>query len=74
MPYKANEPRRHQIPKAWYKIENWAEYDAAARQSDGLGDARGDHGVVAGGDRAAGPAAELFGRGDRSRVDAEAGL
>jgi hypothetical protein len=23
MPYKANEPRRHKIPKARYKIENW---------------------------------------------------
>jgi hypothetical protein len=29
MPYKANEPRRYKIPKAGYKIENWAEYDAA---------------------------------------------
>jgi hypothetical protein len=27
MPYKANEPRRHKIPKARYRIEN--EYDAA---------------------------------------------
>ena len=32
MPYKANEPRRHKIPKARYKIENWAEYDAALRR------------------------------------------
>jgi hypothetical protein len=29
MPYKANEPRRHKIPRARYKVENWAEYDAA---------------------------------------------
>jgi transposase len=29
MPYKANEPRRHKIPKARYKVANWAEYDAA---------------------------------------------
>jgi len=29
MPYKANEPRRHKIPKARYKVENWAEYNAA---------------------------------------------
>jgi hypothetical protein len=46
VPYKANEPRRHKIPKARHKIENWAEYDAALRaagQLDGLG---------AGGDRA----------------------
>jgi hypothetical protein len=32
MPYKANEPRRHRIPKARYRIENWAEYDAALRR------------------------------------------
>jgi hypothetical protein len=32
MPYKANEPRRRKIPKARYKIENWAEYDAALRR------------------------------------------
>jgi hypothetical protein len=36
MPYKANEPRRHRIPKAGYKIENWAEYDAALRRRDSL--------------------------------------
>jgi hypothetical protein len=36
MPYKANEPRRHRIPRAWYKIENWAEYDAALRQRGSL--------------------------------------
>lgn len=29
MPYKADEPRRHKIPKARYKNENWAEFDAA---------------------------------------------
>ena len=32
MPYKANEQRRRKIPKARYKIENWAEYDAALRR------------------------------------------
>src|SRR3954447_6229310 len=36
MPYKANEPRRHKIPRARYKIENWAEYDAALRQRGSL--------------------------------------
>jgi hypothetical protein len=36
MPYKANEPRRHRIPKARYKIENWAEYDAALRRRGSL--------------------------------------
>jgi hypothetical protein len=36
MPYKANEPRRHKIPKARYKIRNWAEYDAALRRRGSL--------------------------------------
>src|SRR4051812_12919148 len=36
MPYKANEPRRHKIPKARYRIENWAEYDAALRRRGNL--------------------------------------
>ena len=36
MPYKANEPRRHRIPKARYRIENWAEYDAALRRRGSL--------------------------------------
>jgi len=31
MPYKVNEPRRHRIPKARYRIDNWREYDAALR-------------------------------------------
>lgn len=31
MPYKANEPRRHKIPKARYRVKNWAAYDAALR-------------------------------------------
>jgi transposase len=29
MPYKFNESRRHKIPKARYRVTNWAEYDAA---------------------------------------------
>jgi hypothetical protein len=29
MPYKVNEPRRHKIPRARYRVENWVEYDAA---------------------------------------------
>ena len=36
MPYKANEPRRHKIPKARYKIENWTEYDTALRRRGSL--------------------------------------
>ena len=36
MPYKANQPRRHRIPKARYKVANWAEYDAALRRRGSL--------------------------------------
>ena len=27
MPYKANEPRRHKIPRARYKVVKWPDYD-----------------------------------------------
>ena len=36
MPYKANEPRRHKIPKARYKVTNWPEYDRALQQRGSL--------------------------------------
>ncbi|CAO3430072.1 Mobile element protein [Azospirillum endophyticum] len=36
MPYKANENRRHKIPKACYRVENWAAYDAALRRRGDL--------------------------------------
>ena len=36
MRYKANEPRRHKIPKARYRVENWAAYDAALRRRGDL--------------------------------------
>ncbi|CAO3356309.1 hypothetical protein [Azospirillum palustre] len=36
MPYKANEPRRHKIPRARYRVENWAAYDAALRRRGDL--------------------------------------
>jgi Transposase DDE domain len=29
MPYKFNEPRRHKIPAAKYRVTSWPEYDAA---------------------------------------------
>jgi hypothetical protein len=29
MPYKFNESRRHEIPRARYRLTNWPEYDAA---------------------------------------------
>src|SRR5919199_33934 len=36
MPYKANEARRHKIPRARYKIANWSEYDTALQQRGSL--------------------------------------
>src|SRR5215213_7518760 len=36
MPYKANEARRHKIPKARYKVCNWPEYDKALQQRGSL--------------------------------------
>ena len=36
MPYKANEKRRHKIPKARYRVENWPDYDAALRRRGDL--------------------------------------
>src|SRR3954463_3990681 len=36
MPYKANEARRHKIPRARYKVRNWPEYDRALQQRDSL--------------------------------------
>ncbi|QRM35666.1 IS5 family transposase [Microvirga sp. VF16] len=36
MPYKANESRRHRIPKARYRIQNWSAYDAALRRRGDL--------------------------------------
>ena len=29
MPHKFNEPRRHKIPTAKYRVTNWPDYDAA---------------------------------------------
>ena len=55
MPYKHNEPRRHKIPKAKYKVANWWDYDRALQQRGSLGDARGAGGLGAGKDRATWP-------------------
>ena len=36
MPYKANEARRHKIPRARYKVANWLAYDRALQQRGSL--------------------------------------
>jgi hypothetical protein len=36
LPFKANQDRRHQIPKQRHRVTNWAAYDAALRQRGSL--------------------------------------
>ena len=36
MPYKANEARRHRIPRARYKVTNWPAYDGALQRRGSL--------------------------------------
>jgi hypothetical protein len=36
MPDKFNEPRRHTIPRARYRVQNWPEYDRALQQRGSL--------------------------------------
>jgi Transposase DDE domain len=36
MPYKANEPRRHKIPRARYRVTNWPDYDRALQRRGSL--------------------------------------
>src|SRR3712207_8608936 len=36
MPYKANEARRHKIPRARYRVSNWPEYDRALQRRGSL--------------------------------------
>jgi hypothetical protein len=36
MPYRANEARRHKIPRARYRVTNWPEYDRALQRRGSL--------------------------------------
>src|ERR671912_319988 len=36
MPHKANEPRRHEIPRARYRVTNWPDYDRALQRRGSL--------------------------------------
>ena len=36
MPFKANQDRRHHIPKQRHRVTNWSEYDAALRRRGSL--------------------------------------
>jgi hypothetical protein len=36
VPFKANEDRRHHIPKQRLRVTNWAAYDIALRQRGNL--------------------------------------
>jgi hypothetical protein len=36
MPHPVNKVRRHQFPKAQYKVKNWSEYDQALQERGSL--------------------------------------
>jgi hypothetical protein len=36
LPFKANQDRRHHIPKQKHRVINWAEYDAGLRARGSL--------------------------------------
>jgi Transposase DDE domain len=36
MPYRFNQPRRHRIPRARYRVQNWPEYDRALQRRGSL--------------------------------------
>jgi hypothetical protein len=36
VPFKANQDRRHHIPKQRHRVTNWAAYDIASRQRGSL--------------------------------------
>jgi DDE family transposase len=36
MPHKYHADRRHHIPKAWYRVRNWREYEAGLRRRGSL--------------------------------------
>ena len=36
MRYKADEPRRHKVPRARYRVTNWPEYDGALQRRGSL--------------------------------------
>src|SRR5215213_9489755 len=77
MPYKANEARRHRIPRARYRVTNWPAYDGALQRRGSLtvlGHAGGARGLASTPEWPAGPAARLLGGGDRDRAPAAPGL
>src|SRR3954471_18959064 len=77
MPYKANEPRRHRIPRAGYRVRQLAgvrQGAPATRQPDGVDDAGGPGGLAPTQDGSAGPVTHVLGHRDRDRAPAAPGL
>ena len=78
MPFKANEDRRHKIPRARYRVENWRSLRCGAAPTgrlDGVGDGCRDRGMDAG--LATGQArstAAILCDGRRNGPDAAAGF
>ena len=72
MPFKANQDRRHHIPKQRRRVTNWAEYDAALRQRGSLTVWVTEAAIAAwraAPRRTPGRASTLFGVGDHDRAD-----
>src|SRR5215213_7625313 len=77
MPYKANEPRRHRIPRARYRVSNWPEYDRALQQRGSLTVWMTPEALAAWQptqDGSAGPVTHVLGYRDRDRAPAAPGL
>ncbi len=77
MPYKQNEPRRHKIPKARYRVENWREYEVTLRDRGGLTVRVTPEAIAAwhpARTGSSGAVSSLFGPRHRDRRDAAAGI
>src|SRR3712207_2201202 len=68
MPYKANEPRRHKIPRARYRVTNWPEYDGALQRRGSLTVWVTPEGSIGGGPRSPPPSIRMPRRGSEVHV------
>ena len=76
VPFKANQDRRHHIPKQRHRVTNWAAYDVALRQRGSLTvvHGSGDCGVEGRAPRHARRPTALLGVGDHHGADAAGGF
>ena len=73
MPFKANQDRRHHIPKQRHRVTNWAAYDSALRQRGSL-TVWFTEAAIAGWKADARRPAALLAIGDHDGADAAGGL